>query len=186
MSCNLGAFYIKIFLHQLLVPNSTHTSLVQVMVWRLTGAKASPEPMLTYCQLDHKEHISMAFSWEIQNFSFKKMDLKCRLHDEQPFCLTVMCLTSRSLGSVSIYQICLHTSKLPTYQYWFKLWLAVGRQNQRYPSSMRSLAYNIFWNLILFTVVVIFFPSNGWKLHIKHGEIIIWFRIYLSYLGLTQ
>ena len=33
-------------------------SLVQIMTFRLLGAKPSPEPMLPYCQLDHREHFS--------------------------------------------------------------------------------------------------------------------------------
>ena len=31
------------------------------MVCRLFGAKPLSEPMMTYCQLDHKEHISIKY-----------------------------------------------------------------------------------------------------------------------------
>ena len=36
-------------------------SLVQIMACRLVGAKPLSEPMLPYCQLDHKEHNSVKF-----------------------------------------------------------------------------------------------------------------------------
>ena len=37
------------------------SAIVQIMDCRLEGAKPFSEPMLTYCQLDHMEHISMEF-----------------------------------------------------------------------------------------------------------------------------
>ena len=46
------------------------------MAWRLLGAKPLSEPMLSYCQLDPKEHISVNFYLKIKKFSFKEMHLK--------------------------------------------------------------------------------------------------------------
>ena len=37
------------------------SALVQIMACRLDGAKPLSEPMLMYCQLDPREHISMKF-----------------------------------------------------------------------------------------------------------------------------
>ena len=39
----------------------TGSGLVQIMACRLDGTKPLPEPMLTYCQLEPKEHISVKF-----------------------------------------------------------------------------------------------------------------------------
>ena len=39
----------------------TGTALVQIMAWRLFGAKPLSEPMLDYCQLDPQEQISVTF-----------------------------------------------------------------------------------------------------------------------------
>ena len=39
----------------------TGSALVQILACRLDGAKPLSEPMLTYWQLDRKEHISMKF-----------------------------------------------------------------------------------------------------------------------------
>ena len=41
------------------------------MAWHLFGAKPLPKTMLTYCQLDSQEHISMKFN-QMQAFSLKK------------------------------------------------------------------------------------------------------------------
>ena len=43
----------------------TGSALVQIMACRLDGAKPLSEPMLTYCELDPKEHISMKFYLEL-------------------------------------------------------------------------------------------------------------------------
>ena len=44
-------------------------SLIQVMACRLFCAKSLPEPMLTYCQLDPKEHVYFnEILFEIQKF----------------------------------------------------------------------------------------------------------------------
>ena len=65
-ACPSGAAYMRRW---------TGSALVQVMACRLDGAKPLSEPMLPYCQLDSKEHISMKFLFEIQMFSTKKMPL---------------------------------------------------------------------------------------------------------------
>ena len=38
------------------------------MACHLVGAKPSPEPMLKYCYLDHKEQISVIFTWNSNIF----------------------------------------------------------------------------------------------------------------------
>ena len=48
------------------------SSLVQLMACHLLSTKPLPEPMLTYCQLNPKEYISIFF-FEIQELSFSKM-----------------------------------------------------------------------------------------------------------------
>ena len=45
----------------------TRSPLVQVMAWRLLGAKPLPEPMLAYCQSESWEQISMKF--ELEHFN---------------------------------------------------------------------------------------------------------------------
>ena len=57
----------------------TGSSLVHVMASRLFGAKPLPEPMLTYCQLDSWEHISVKFESEFYHFHSRKYNWKCRL-----------------------------------------------------------------------------------------------------------
>ena len=56
----------------------TGPALVQVMAWRLFGAKPSPEPMQAYHQLDSREQILVKFYHfsGILSFSFKKVHLK--------------------------------------------------------------------------------------------------------------
>ena len=44
------------YMHQYNIP-----TLLQIMACHLFGAKPLSEPMLPYCQLDHKEHISVKF-----------------------------------------------------------------------------------------------------------------------------
>ena len=48
--------------------------------------KPLSKPMLTYCQLDPKEHIAMKISFEIQIFTFKKMPLNMSSAKWRPFC----------------------------------------------------------------------------------------------------
>ena len=42
--------------------------MVQIMACRLFGAKPLPEPMLTYCQLDHWERLPMEFESKYKFF----------------------------------------------------------------------------------------------------------------------
>ena len=46
------------------------------MVCRLFGAESLSEPMLPYCQLDPKEHISVKFYLKFKSFLCKEMHLK--------------------------------------------------------------------------------------------------------------
>ena len=48
------------------------SALVQVMACRLFGAKPLPEPMLTCCQLDSWEQISVKFELEFYQFHSRK------------------------------------------------------------------------------------------------------------------
>ena len=63
------------------------TSLVQIMACRLFGAKPLSEPMLPYCQLDPKEHISVKFCLKLRSFHSRKCTGKCRLPKGRPSCL---------------------------------------------------------------------------------------------------
>ena len=47
--------------------------LVQIMACRLDGAKPLSEPLLTYCQLDPKEHISITFYSKLKYLHSRKM-----------------------------------------------------------------------------------------------------------------
>ena len=64
----------------------TRSSLVQVMACCLFGTKPLPETMLTYCQLDSWEHISVKFESEFYHFHSRKCSWKCRLPKWRPFC----------------------------------------------------------------------------------------------------
>ena len=62
-------------------------TLVQIMACRMFGTKPLCEPMLPYCQLDPKEHISMKFYSKFKIFihgNTPNMSAK-----RQPFCLSV-------------------------------------------------------------------------------------------------
>ena len=56
------------------VSASCAVRFVQIMARHLLSDDPSSEPMMFYCQLNPKEHISISF--EIQKFSFEKMHLK--------------------------------------------------------------------------------------------------------------
>ena len=60
---------------------STGLALVQIM----DGAKPSFEPMLTYCQLDPKEHISIRFYMRFKYFDSRKCIWTCHLHNGSHF-----------------------------------------------------------------------------------------------------
>ena len=55
---------------------STRSALIQIMACCLDGAKPLCEPLLSYFELDPKEHFSVnEISFQIQIFSFKKKHL---------------------------------------------------------------------------------------------------------------
>ena len=49
------------------------------MACRLFSAKPLSAPMMTYCQLDHDEHISMKYYLKLKSFHSRKCIWKCRL-----------------------------------------------------------------------------------------------------------
>ena len=57
------------------------SSLVQIMDCRLDGTKPLSEPMLTYCQLEPREHISMKLYLKFKYFHSRKCIWTCRLRD---------------------------------------------------------------------------------------------------------
>ena len=59
----------------------TGSALVQIMACRLDGAKPLSELMLTYYQLDPKEHISMKFYLKFKCFHSRKCIWKCHLEN---------------------------------------------------------------------------------------------------------
>ena len=63
---------------------STLSSLVQVMAFRMFGAKPLPEPMLAYCQLDSWEHISVKYESVFYHFHSRICNWKCRLPEWRP------------------------------------------------------------------------------------------------------
>ena len=64
----------------------TRSTLVQVMVCCLFGAKPLPEPMLAYCQLDSWEQTSVKFELIFYHFRSIKCFWNCRLPKWRPFC----------------------------------------------------------------------------------------------------
>ena len=60
----------------------TGSKLVQIMTCRLDGAKPLSEPMLIYCQLDPREHISMKFYLKFIYFHSRKCVWTCRLRND--------------------------------------------------------------------------------------------------------
>ena len=61
------------------------STLVQIIVCRLFGAKPFSKPMLGYCQLALGTNFSEIFN-KIQNFSFTNMHLKTSSAKWPPFC----------------------------------------------------------------------------------------------------
>ena len=68
------------------------SSLVQIMVCRLIGAKPLSEPMLDYCQLDPCEHISVKFN-PTTTILLKNMHVKMSSAERRPSCLCLNVLT---------------------------------------------------------------------------------------------
>ena len=59
----------------------TGSALIQIMACRLGGAKPLSKPMLTYCQLKPKEHISVKFYLKFRCFYSRKCVWTCRLRN---------------------------------------------------------------------------------------------------------
>ena len=59
----------------------TGSALVQIMACRLNGVKPLSEPMLTYCQLDLKEHISMKSYFKLNYFHSMRCVWTCCLRN---------------------------------------------------------------------------------------------------------
>ena len=66
-------------------------TLVQIMAYHLLGATPLSEPMLPYCKLDPKEHISVKFYLKFKSFHSRKCTRICRLWNGSHFALTSMC-----------------------------------------------------------------------------------------------
>ena len=64
----------------------TRPSLVQIF-----GAKPLSEPMMTYCQLNHKEHISMKYYLKFRSFHSRNCIWNCRLWNGGHFVSVSMC-----------------------------------------------------------------------------------------------
>ena len=69
----------------------TGSALVQIMACRLDSAKPLSEPMLTYCEIDPKEHISMKFYLKFKYFYSRKCVCKCRLRNGGHFVSATVC-----------------------------------------------------------------------------------------------
>ena len=57
----------------------TGSSLVQVIAWCQEVVKPLPEPMLSYCHLDHHEQMLGKFEWKYNDFPLRKYIWKCHL-----------------------------------------------------------------------------------------------------------
>ena len=66
-------------------------TLVQIMACRLLGAKPLSEPMVPYCWLDPKKHISVKFCLKVESFHSRKYTWKCRLRTGGHFVSASMC-----------------------------------------------------------------------------------------------
>ena len=64
----------------------TGSAVVQIMACRLEGCKPLFEPMLTYCQLDFNEYISMNFYLKFKYFHSRKMHLNMSSAKWWTFC----------------------------------------------------------------------------------------------------
>ena len=69
----------------------TGSAWVQIMAWRRPGDKPLSEPMLTYCQLGSKEHISMKFYLKFKYFHSRKCVSICHLRNGGHFVQGEMC-----------------------------------------------------------------------------------------------
>ena len=67
------------------MPQWIGSALVQIMAYRLFGAKPFSKPMMDYCKLDPLEQPSVDFSPKTQNFSFTTLHLKISSEKCRPF-----------------------------------------------------------------------------------------------------
>ena len=66
--------------------------LFQTTTCRLDRAKPLSEPMLTYCQLDPKQHIPMKFDLKFKNYHSRKCVWTCRLWNGGHFVRMCVCV----------------------------------------------------------------------------------------------
>ena len=81
----------------------TGSALVQIMACRVDAVMTLSQPMLTYCQLDHKEYISMKFYLEFEYFNLRKCIYICRLRNGCNLSRGDMSFIVRKLIGVYIY-----------------------------------------------------------------------------------
>ena len=76
-----------------LVQNASvnYPSLVQIMAWRLLGAKPLLEPMLEYCWFELKEQIPVKSRAKFKHFHSRKCIWKCPLWNGGHVVLASMC-----------------------------------------------------------------------------------------------
>ena len=75
-------------------------SLVEIMACHLIEDNPLSQPIIVYCQLDHKEHISMKFYLKFKRFHSRKCISRCRLQKWQPSWLSLYVLNSYRLLKV--------------------------------------------------------------------------------------
>ena len=66
-------------------------SLLQIMACCLLGAKSLSEPILPYCQLYPRKHISVKFYLKFKNFYWRKCNWKCHLRNCGHFVSASVC-----------------------------------------------------------------------------------------------
>ena len=85
------------------------------MACPLSGARPLSEPMMTYCQLNPREHISMKYCLKFKCFHSRKCIWKCRLENSSHFVSTSMCLVGCPLSTLLP---CVLTSHGTTSSWW--------------------------------------------------------------------
>ena len=154
-----------------------NTALIQIMAFRLAGAKPLSEPMLDYCYLDHWDQTSVKILSEIYTI-FKKMHLKMSAK-WQPFCLNLN-LLSKDPGLCSPLFICMYTAPrantwvhhVMTGRFWLFLYsfLAVATSSidgficsSTHPSVCGSVCLSLSLSPLPFKNVCLF--GSSWNLH---------------------
>ena len=80
----------------------TRPSLVQIMAWCWTSTKPLSELMMTYCQLDHKEHISMKYYLKFVSFPSRKCMWNYRLQNGGHFVQASICQHTKIITKSAI------------------------------------------------------------------------------------